>query len=199
MLRTLFALALLFSATLPARAAEPQTALFAGGCFWCVETDFDSVPGVLETLSGYAGGTSENPTYQDYVKGGHREVLQIKFDPEKVTFEKLADVLFHTTDPTDGGGQFCDRGFAYSPAIYALDGQQVKDAQAASQRAAADLGKPVALVVEKAAKFWPAEDYHQNFGALNPIRYAYYRSACGRNTAVRALWGDKAYAGVVTH
>ncbi|WP_408015607.1 peptide-methionine (S)-S-oxide reductase MsrA [Rhizobium alarense] len=179
-----------------APAAEPQTALFAGGCFWCVESDFDRVPGVLDAVSGYAGGTSENPTYEDYSKNGHREVVQITFDPDKVTFAALADVLFRTTDPTDGGGQFCDRGFAYSPAIYALDAAQKAEAEAAKARAEAELGKATALAIEGSARFWPAEDYHQNFARRNPIRYFYYRTACGRDNAVEALWGDRAYAGV---
>ncbi|MDK1377194.1 MULTISPECIES: peptide-methionine (S)-S-oxide reductase MsrA [unclassified Sinorhizobium] len=182
--------------SLPARAAEPEFALFAGGCFWCVETDFDGVPGVLETISGYAGGKSANPTYEDYVKGGHREVVRIKFDPDRVSYSTLVSVLFHTTDPTDGGGQFCDRGFAYTTAIYALDERQAMDAKAGKIKAEAELGKPIVTPVEGSAKFWPAEAYHQDFGARNPIRYWYYRNGCGRNRTVETLWGDRAYAGV---
>ena len=183
---------------LPASAAEPQTALFAGGCFWCVETDFDQIPGVIETTSGYAGGTTSNPTYKTYERGGHREVVAIRFDPGKVSYASLVDVLFRTTDPTDGGGQFCDRGFAYSTAIYALDAKQAAAAKAGRAKAAAELDKSIATPIEPAAKFWPAEDYHQDYGARNPVRYWYYRGRCGRNAAVEALWGQKAYPGV-TH
>ena len=180
----------------PAAAAEPQKAIFAGGCFWCVESDFVRVPGVLDAVSGYAGGTSENPTYETYSKEGHREVVEITFDPDKVSFGHLADVLFRTTDPTDGEGQFCDRGFAYSPAIYALDEAQKAEAEAAKTRAEATLGQKLPLAIEPAARFWSAESYHQDFAARNPIRYYYYRTACGRNSRVESLWGKAAYAGV---
>ncbi|HXV29146.1 MAG TPA: peptide-methionine (S)-S-oxide reductase MsrA [Sinorhizobium sp.] len=180
----------------PARAAEPQYAIFAGGCFWCVESDFDAVPGVIETISGYAGGKSKNPTYEDYVTGGHREVVRIKFDPDRVSYADLVGVLFRTTDPTDAGGQFCDRGFAYTTAIYALNASQAMDAKAEKIKAEAELGRPVVTPVEGTVKFWPAEGYHQDFAARNPIRYWYYRSGCGRNRAVEALWGERAYSGV---
>ena len=196
MLRVALMFLVLCLGTFAARAAEPQVAIFAGGCFWCIESDFDQVKGVIETTSGYAGGTSENPTYESYIAGGHREVLEIKFDPDKVSYGALADILFRTTDPTDGGGQFCDRGFAYSTAIYALNPEQAAQAQASKEKAQAELGKPIVTPIEPAAKFWPAEDYHQNFASRNQIRYWYYRNGCGRNDAVEALWGDKAYAGV---
>ncbi|RVH02365.1 peptide-methionine (S)-S-oxide reductase MsrA, partial [Sinorhizobium meliloti] len=124
MLRLLFGFLVTCFLLLPARAAEPQYAIFAGGCFWCVESDFDAVPGVLETISGYAGGKSANPTYEDYAKGGHREVVRVKFDPDRVSYAELVGVLFRTTDPTDGDGQFCDRGFAYTTAIHALNERQ---------------------------------------------------------------------------
>ncbi|OJF91875.1 peptide-methionine (S)-S-oxide reductase MsrA [Pararhizobium antarcticum] len=197
MLRTVLVLGFLGLGAVAGRAAEPQVAIFAGGCFWCVESDFDKVPGVLETTSGYAGGTSKNPAYKTYIAGGHREVVEIKFDPDKVSYETLSDILFRTTDPTDGGGQFCDRGFAYSTAIYALSPEQASQAEASKARAQAELGKPIVTPIEPAAKFWPAEDYHQNFATRSSIRYWYYRNACGRNDAVEALWGIKAYAGVV--
>jgi len=196
MLRLLFGVLASCFLLLPVRAAEPQYAIFAGGCFWCVESDFDDVPGVLETISGYAGGRNENPTYEDYAKGGHREVVRIKFDPDRVSYAELVGVLFHTTDPTDAGGQFCDRGFAYTTAIYALTDGQAMDAKAEKIKAEAELGKPIVTPVEGPGKFWPAEGYHQDFAARNPIRYWYYRNGCGRNRAVETLWGDRAYAGV---
>lgn len=196
MLRLLLGIVVYSLLLTPARAAEPQYAIFAGGCFWCVESDFDAVPGVIETISGYAGGESANPTYENYAKGGHREVVRIKFDPDRVSYAQLVGILFRTTDPTDAGGQFCDRGFAYTTAIHALDGRQAMDAKAEKIKAEAELGRPIATPVEGAAKFWPAEAYHQDFAARNPIRYWYYRNGCGRNGTVEALWGDRAYAGV---
>lgn len=196
MLRPLVGLAALALLLAPARAAEPQYAIFAGGCFWCVESDFDAVPGVLETISGYAGGKGANPTYQTYERGGHREVVRIKFDPATVSYAELVNILLRTTDPTDPGGQFCDRGFAYTTAIYALNDAQAMDAKAEKIKAEAELGRPIATPVEGRAKFWPAEDYHQDYAARNPLRYWYYRSSCGRNRTVEALWGERAYAGV---
>ncbi len=138
--RRCFACCSVFSSRVSAAAGaggEPQYAIFAGGCFWCVESDFDAVPGVLETISGYAGGKSANPTYEDYAKGGHREVVRVKFDPDRVSYAELVGVLFRTTDPTDGDGQFCDRGFAYTTAIHALNERQAMDAKAEKIKAEA--------------------------------------------------------------
>lgn len=196
MLRPFIGLAAFLLLVTPARAAEPQYAIFAGGCFWCVESDFDAVPGVLETISGYAGGKSANPTYKTYEQGGHREVVRIKFDPARVSYAELVNILLRTTDPTDAGGQFCDRGFAYTTAIYALNDAQAMDAKAEKIKAEAELGRPIVTPVEGPARFWPAEEYHQDYAARNPLRYWYYRSSCLRNRTVEALWGDRAYAGV---
>ncbi|MCA1492616.1 peptide-methionine (S)-S-oxide reductase MsrA [Sinorhizobium alkalisoli] len=196
MLRPFIGLAALLLLIIPARSAEPQYAIFAGGCFWCVESDFDAVPGVLETISGYAGGKSPNPTYKTYEQGGHREVVRIKFDPARVSYAELVNILLRTTDPTDAGGQFCDRGFAYTTAIYALDDAQAMDARAEKIKAEAELGRPIVTPVEGPARFWPAEEYHQDYAARNPLRYWYYRSSCLRNRTVEALWGERAYAGV---
>lgn len=196
MLRPFIGLAAFLLLLMPVRAAEPQYAIFAGGCFWCVESDFDAVPGVLETISGYAGGKSANPTYKTYEQGGHREVVRIKFDPARVSYAELVNILLRTTDPTDAGGQFCDRGFAYTTAIYALNDAQAMDAKAEKIKAEAELGRPIVTPVEGPARFWPAEEYHQDYAARNPLRYWYYRSSCLRNRTVEALWGDRAYAGV---
>ncbi|MCG5481780.1 MAG: peptide-methionine (S)-S-oxide reductase MsrA [Ensifer alkalisoli] len=196
MLRPFIGLAALLLLIIPARSAEPQYAIFAGGCFWCVESDFDAVPGVLETISGYAGGKSPNPTYKTYEQGGHREVVRIKFDPARVSYAELVNILLRTTDPTDAGGQFCDRGFAYTTAIYALDDAQAMDARAEKIKAEAELGRPIVTPVEGPTRFWPAEEYHQDYAARNPLRYWYYRSSCLRNRTVEALWGERAYAGV---
>ena len=196
MLRPLVGLAALSLLHMPARAAEPQYAVFAGGCFWCVESDFVAVPGVIETISGYAGGRSAKPTYKTYARGGHREVVRIKFDPARVSYAELVNILLRSTDPTDAGGQFCDRGFAYTTAIYALNDAQAMDAKAEKIKAEAELGRPIVTPVEGGAKFWPAEDHHQDFAARNPLRYWYHRSSCGRNRTVEALWGERAYLGV---
>jgi len=188
--------------------AGTGTAIFAGGCFWCVESDFDHVPGVLSTTSGYTGGNTQNPTYDDYSSGGHREAVKIEFDDSKVTYDQLLDVFFHSVDPTDDGGQFCDRGHAYTTAIYVLDDLQRQAAERAKAKAEAELGQPVVTPIEQASTFWPAEDYHQNyyrsddrilsrFGYVTKAdAYKGYREGCGRDARLRAVWGDNALRGV---
>lgn len=192
--------------------ASADTALFAGGCFWCLESDMETVNGVTDAVSGYAGGSTANPTYKNYGRGGHREVVKIDFDPSVISYDQLVRVFLRTIDPTDGGGQFCDRGFEYSPAIYALGDGQKKAADAAVADAAKALGKSLAVPVEGAAKFWPAEDYHQDyyksqerqltrFGLVTRAKaYKGYRKGCGRDARVKAVWGGEAYQGVsLTH
>lgn len=193
------AAALLLTALTGARAAETATAIFAGGCFWCVESDFDHVPGVVDTVSGYTGGTRENPTYQDH--SGHREAVRITYDPGKVSYDRLLHVFWRSVDPTDGGGQFCDRGHSYSTAIYATTDDQFAKAMAskAELEASGKPGAPIATVIEKAGAFWTAEDYHQNFYKEHAYRYAYYRLACGRDRRIRELWGDEAHSGIEKH
>ena len=195
-LRTLLSVAALAAAASPtaALAAERQ-AIFAGGCFWCIEKDFEGVPGVIDVVSGYTGGTNENPTYKNHTKYGHREVVRITYDDAKIDYPTLASMFFRSVDPTDAGGQFCDRGFSYSTAIYALDGKQLEQAKAAKADAAAALGKELATEITMAAPFTEAEDYHQDYYRKSPVRYRYYRYACGRDKRVKALWGDDAYAG----
>ena len=182
-------------------AADTETAIFAGGCFWCVESDFDSVPGVLETVSGYSGGESPNPTYKNHHQGKHREVVLITYDTSKVTFEELLHTFWRSVDPTDADGQFCDRGHSYTTAVYATNDYQNEAAVAAKEalESSNKLGKPIATVVEPASEFWPAEDYHQNYYQKNPIRYKYYRTACGRDKRVKSLWGSEAHAGIEKH
>jgi peptide-methionine (S)-S-oxide reductase len=199
MLRPLIAatLVLFAAAAAPASAQETRSAIFAGGCFWCIESDMDKVPGVLATTSGYSGGTMENPTYPNHE--GHREVLKVDFDPTKVSYPQLVDIFFRSVDPTDAGGQFCDRGHAYTTAIYVADDMQRQAAEAAKAQAQAELGKPVVTPIEAASTFWPAEEYHQDYYRKNPVRYRYYRSACGRNRTVEALWGNAAYQGIPAH
>ena len=176
-----------------------QVAIFAGGCFWCVEKDFDHVPGVTETVSGYTGGHLDNPTYRDVVTEttGHREVVRITFDPSKVTYETLLEVFWRSVDPTDAGGQFCDRGESYTTAIYTLDADQLTAAKASAKTIADVLGKKIATVIEPASTFYRAEEYHQDFYLKNPVRYRYYRFGCRRDARIKDLWGDQAHRGIV--
>lgn len=202
----LLALATIFAgAGLPAQA---DTAIFAGGCFWCVEADFDKVAGVTSTTSGYIGGSTENPTYQNHSDAGHREAVRIEFDPNRVSYAELLDVFFHSVDPTDDGGQFCDRGHSYTTAIYALNADQRAAAEAAKAAAEKELGRNVATPIESAAPFWPAEDYHQNYyksDARTLTRFGYvtraeaykgYRKGCGRDERLREVWGASALKGI---
>ena len=196
--------------TLPGRAADdaksmaPTTAndpsmgraIFAGGCFWCVESDFDKVPGVVSTVSGYIGGSNDAPTYKDHTQFGHREAVEITYDPAKVDFETLLDVFWTSVDPTDGGGQFCDRGFSYTTAVYAVDETQIEAAEASRDTFAGSLTEPIVTEITTAPEFWPAEDYHQDYYRKNPLRYNYYRRACGRDRAVESVWGERAYEGL---
>ncbi len=182
-----------------ASAAETETAIFAGGCFWCVESDFDHVDGVISTVSGYTGGTSENPTYHNHTAAMHREAVEIKYDPSKVTYRQLVDVFFRSVNPTDPGGQFCDRGHSYTTAVYALDDAQLKTAKEARAEAQTHLTREIVTPIEPAARFWPAEDYHQDYYNKNPIRYSYYRKGCGRDAAIEQLWGSEAHKGIAAH
>ena len=179
-----------------AAAQDSGVAIFAGGCFWCVESDFDKVEGVSETISGYIGGKADNPTYENHTANGDREAVRITYDPAVVSYAELLATFFRTVDPTDGGGQFCDRGHSYTTAVYALDDAQAAEAEAAKAEAETVLGKPVVTPIEPSATFWPAEDYHQDFYQKSPVRYTYYRRACGRDSAVKALWGDQAFSGL---
>ena len=181
--------------------AETAVAIFAGGCFWCVESDFDHVPGVLETVSGYTGGTTDNPTYQNHMKAKHREAVKITYDPAIVTYEQLLHGFWRSVDPTDDGGQFCDRGHSYTTAIYALDEMQLEAAQAskAELEMSGGLGVPIVTPIELAGDFWPAEDYHQNYYEENSFRYNFYRRSCGRDSQVENVWGEEAHQGTKVH
>lgn len=189
----LFALALFSLQPTVASAAE-KTAIFAGGCFWCIEKDFEHVKGVIEVVSGYIGGEKKNPTYQDHE--GHREAVKITFDDTKVSYQTLLDTFWRTVDPTDAGGQFCDRGHAYTTAVYAVDGEQLTAAQVSKKAASKSLGQSIVSPIEMASFWTDAEGYHQNYYKKNPIRYKYYRYRCGRDQRVKALWGEQAYPGV---
>ena len=178
----------------PAEGTEVAT--FAGGCFWCVEADFDKVGGVLSTVSGFMGGTTPNPTYKQVTAGGtgHIEVVQVMFDPKQVTYEKLVDYFWRHVDAYDAGGQFCDRGDSYVTAIFAHTPEQKKVALASKEALEKNglLKQPVVTAIRDAGPFTAAEDYHQDYSKKNPIRYNYYRAGCGRDARIEAIWGKKA-------
>ncbi len=195
---------------LPAPAAGTETLTVAGGCFWCVESDFESVPGVVGAVSGYTGGAATNPTYDQVSKGGtgHYEAVQITFDPSRVSRETLLNMFFRSVDPTDAGGQFCDRGDSYRTAVFVSDTGQKKLAKAAKANAQRALGQTVVTPILSQSTFYPAEAYHQDyylgeklvFTRFGPKRqknaYKAYRKACGRDVRVRQLWGgDAPFAG----
>ncbi len=183
------------------QAQELKTATFAGGCFWCVESDFDQVPGVVSTLSGYTGGMVPNPTYERVTAGktGHHEAVQITYDPSQVSYAELLTVFWHSVDPTDAGGQFCDRGESYQTAIFVSDGEQRRLAEKSKQAAEESLGSAIVTPIEPAGPFFPAEEYHQDFYKKSPLRYRYYRFSCGRDRRVKQLWGERAYQGIPGH
>jgi peptide-methionine (S)-S-oxide reductase len=201
MLRVLLAAAILALAPAAAGAQELKTAIFAGGCFWCVESDFDAVPGVVKTISGYTGGHLDNPTYKQVSAGGtgHHEAVEITYDPSQVSYEQLLSAFWHSVDPTDDGGQFCDRGESYKTAIYVADAAQRQAAEASLQAAQAQLGRGIVTAIVDAGPFYPAEDYHQDYYVKSPLRYKYYRWACGRNQRIEELWGEHAYEGIPGH
>jgi peptide-methionine (S)-S-oxide reductase len=173
-------------------AGPTATAVFAGGCFWCVESDFDKVEGVLQTVSGYVGGTVNNPTYQQVVGGntGHYEAVEITYDPEVVDYATLVNYFFRHVDPTDAGGQFCDRGQSYATAIFTQNAPQrlVAEMTLAQLDETANLPGPIVTPIYDAAEFFAAEDYHQDYYLKNPLRYRLYRASCGRDARVAEVW-----------
>ena len=187
------------AAQAPAEAPKPagtEVATFAGGCFWCLESDFDKVDGVLSTISGFMGGKTVSPTYNQVTTGGtgHLEVVQITFDPKKVSYQTLVDYFWRHIDPYDAGGQFCDRGESYQTAIFTHTPAQKTIAGATKAMLDKDgpLKRPIATEVRDAGPFTAAEDYHQDFYKKSPIRYKTYRLGCGRDVKVEAIWGKKA-------
>lgn len=189
-----------------AAAAETKSVVFAGGCFWCVESDFDSVEGVVGTTSGYSGGTTDDPTYKEVTsqRTGHFEVVKIDYDPEIVTYRELVDLFWRSVDPTDDGGQFCDRGPSYRTAVFVMNEDERSEADASKSAAANDLGMEIVTPILDFDRFFQAEDRHQDyylgqnrvltrFGVIKQAdAYKRYREACGRDDRVRALWGDQA-------
>tara|TARA_R110000868_G_scaffold242393_9_gene497931 strand:- start:2448 stop:3095 length:648 start_codon:yes stop_codon:yes gene_type:complete len=178
-------------------AAPLPVATFAGGCFWSMQRHFDDVAGVTATRVGYAGGPEQNPSYRDVASEatGHAEAVEVTYDPAKTTYEKLLMSYWHYIDPTTVDGQFCDFGHSYRTVIFTHDEAQAKAARAskaAIEKSGVFKGKPVVTAIEEASAFWPAETYHQEFYKKNPVRYTSYRIGCGRDAALKRIWGDKA-------
>ena len=172
----------------------PQKAIFAAGCFWCTEAAFDEVPGVLKTVSGYVGGKTRNPTYEQVSSGttGHAEALEVTYDPSKVSYEKLLDVFWVNHDPTVTNRQFCDSGTQYRPGIFYLNEEQHRLAEASKAKweKLKPFKQPLLTEITQAGEFWPAEEYHQDFHIKNPVRYKFYVTGCGRYDRLNQLWGS---------
>lgn len=177
-----------------ASLAAPQTMIVAGGCFWCVESDFELVNGVSDVISGYIGGQTKNPTYKQVSseKTGHFEAVEIHFDDDIVSLKALADYYWKTIDPTDAKGQFCDKGTPYKTAMFYQNDQQkaVFEASFAKIKKTKPFKADIVTQILPASTFYLAEEYHQSYYTKNPIRYAFYRSSCGRDSKIESLWGD---------
>ena len=173
-------------------AEKKQTAVFAGGCFWCMERPFDELDGVFKTESGYTGGHVPNPTYEQVSSGstGHTEAIRITYDPTRVSYKDLLRVFWKNVDPLDGGGQFCDRGSQYRSGIFTNGNEQHRAALASKEELERELGKKIVTEVTPADTFYPAEDYHQDYYTKNPVRYRFYRYGCGRDARLKELWGS---------
>jgi peptide-methionine (S)-S-oxide reductase len=185
---------LVFSAT-QARTDQYPTAIFAGGCFWCMEADFEKLPGVVDVVSGYSGGKLKDPTYEQVSSGatGHLEVVEVSYDPKQIDYSRLLDYYWRHIDPTRDDGQFCDQGAQYRPAIF-YQGEEQKRLVEASH-AKIEQTKPftdeIRVELSQAGPFYPAEAYHQDYYKKNPIRYRFYRYSCGRDERVKQLWGSE--------
>jgi len=171
-----------------AAAAHTEVSYFAGGCFWCVEHDMAKIPGVVDVVSGYAGGVTPNPDYQNHE--GYREAVKVVFDPAKISYRQLVDRFWPTIDPTDDGGQFCDRGNAYRTALWVTTQAQLDAAKASEAAAGTKLKQGKMLTpIYRFTTFYPAEGYHQDFAEKNPLRYSLYRQGCGRDARLKQVWG----------
>ncbi len=172
---------------------KTETAVFAGGCFWCMEPPFDKIDGVISTTSGFAGGTVPNPSYKQVSAGGtgHAEVVQIVYDPAKVSYEALLEVFWRNIDPLDAGGQFCDRGPEYRTAIFYRDAEQKRLAEESKRKLemSGRFDRPIVTEITPLFAFYPAEEYHQDFYKKNPEHYQRYRTSCGRDARLAELWG----------
>ena len=175
-------------------AAVADTATFAGGCFWCMEPPYDKVDGVEATISGFSGGSMENPSYKEvaYGKTNHTESIQVIYDSTKVSYRRLLQIYWHNVDPFDGTGQFCDRGSQYRPAIFAHNAEQRRLAKKGKSTVAAQFSTPIAVEIHDYKAFYTAEKYHQNYYKKNPGEYKNYRQGCGRDARLKEIWGDAA-------
>ena len=201
MIRRLYLyLAAAAAALLPFQAlaqAKPEaglaTAIFAGGCFWCMEPPYDKLPGVVSTTSGYIGGRTKNPTYQQVSAGttGHTEAVQVVYDPTKVSYQKLLEVFWRNIDPTTPNAQFCDHGSQYRSGVFYLNEEQQRQAVASREQLERkkSFREPIVTEITRATTFYPAEDYHQDYYKKNPLRYKFYRANCGRDARLEQLWG----------
>jgi peptide methionine sulfoxide reductase msrA/msrB len=185
-------------ATMPESPKNLKTATFAGGCFWCVEADFEKLPGVVEAVSGYTGGSGDNPSYENYGQKGHVEAVQVVYDPAKVSYQELLDYFWRHVDPTDPGGQFADRGAQYRSVIFYHDAEQQRLAEASRQALTESkrFAKPVVTEILPFTKFFPAEDYHQDYYQTHALKYKYYRWNSGRDQFIQQVWGEKPAAAV---
>lgn len=201
-LRSMFALLSMAFVTLSLTAvvmmsqgvqAEERTTAFAGGCFWCVESDFEKLEGVIDVVSGFTGGSLPNPTYRGNHQG-HYEAAEITYDSDKISYSQLLRHFWRTVDPLDDGGQFCDRGFSYKTAIFTANDEERQMAeQTLAEVDALFPDDNVATVILPSGRFWPVEEYHQDYARKNPLRYRYYRLSCGRDSRVNELWEDKTW------
>jgi peptide-methionine (S)-S-oxide reductase len=190
MKRLMFAI-LALSLTAATPAPQLAKATFSGGCFWCMEPPFERLGGVVSVVSGYTGGTRQHPTYEEVSAGGtgHRESVEVTYDPGRVTYGQLIDVYWHNVDPLDDSGQFCDHGSQYRTAIFYHDAAQKQLAEQSKATVEKKLGKQVHTDILPASQFWPAEEYHQDYYKKNPVRYRFYRLNCGRDRRLKAVWG----------
>jgi peptide-methionine (S)-S-oxide reductase len=193
-MRAMIASLLCIAALGVADAQEQARATFAGGCFWCMEPPFDKLDGVVSTTSGYTGGRTADPTYEQVSAGrtGHAEAVEVVYNPRKVTYSQLLDVFWRNIDPLTANAQFCDAGSQYRAAIFVHDETQRRLAEESKTAVARRLQKPVVTEIATASKFWPAEDYHQDYYRKNPVRYGLYRAGCGRDQRLEAIWGPAA-------
>ena len=182
----------MFGAAAP--APPRAVATFAGGCFWCEESAFQDVKGVIDVVSGYTGGKEQNPTYEEVSEHmtGHRESVQVTYDPRVIGYQQLLDIFWHNVDPFDNSGQFCDHGPQYRGAIFYHDAEQKRLADASKAAVEKRFGKRAVTDVLPASRFWPAEDYHQDYYKKNPVRYHFYRFNCGRDARLKEIWGSEA-------
>lgn len=200
------AIAAIIALSVTAAEAAQKKAYLAGGCFWCIESDFEKLKGVQEVISGYTGGSKANPSYKEVVRGGtgHYEAVEVIYDDSQVSYEQLLHAFFRSVDPTDAGGQFCDRGQSYATAIFVSNSAEKAAAQAAKKRAEADLGRKIVTPILDASAFYKAEEYHQDYYKKSEVvltrrgpkskaeAYKFYRKACGRDARVKELWGSAA-------